>query len=348
VPTPTSTAATLAPSVTPSPAASTTATATAVPPTATPSRQGASPLHDLERFGVAGALSDAVGARRAGLTFGSYLNWNVHPSPPLPPLVTFWHVVRVGESGPWLSWEALAETVAQQPGAIWIVGNEPDVAEQDNIPPQRYAELYHDVYTFIKQRDPTALLVIGGVSQPTPLRRRYLERVLDSYEARYGVAMPIDIWNVHAFILREERDNWGVGIPLGMADETGELYEIDDHADLAIFRQNIIDFRAWMAERGYADRPLVVSEYGILLPADYGFAPEIVTEFLHGTMEFFMTAANETGYAPDNNRLVQWWFWYSVYDESDFPTGNLYHRPGGQLTLIGLAYTDFVDVTRSR
>ena len=40
------------------------------------------------------------------------------------------------------------------------------------------------------------------------------------------------------------------------------------------FQQNIIDFRAWMAERGYGDKPLMVSEYGILMPAEYGFPPE--------------------------------------------------------------------------
>jgi hypothetical protein len=51
--------------------------------------------------------------------------------------------------------------------------------------------------------------------------------------------MPIDVWNVHAFILREEAGSWGVGIPPGMAGETGQLSEIGDHADIGIFRDQI-------------------------------------------------------------------------------------------------------------
>ena len=52
-----------------------------------------------------------------------------------------------------------------------MIGNEPDVRWQDNVTPERYAEIYHDIYTFIKERDPGAQVVIGGVAQSTPLRR---------------------------------------------------------------------------------------------------------------------------------------------------------------------------------
>ena len=69
---------------------------------------------------------------------------------------------------------------------------------------------------------------------------------------------------------------------------------------------------------------LAVTEFGILHPSDYGFPPEVVAEFMVDTFDFFMTAANDTGYPADDYRLVQWWFWYSVFDSGDFPTGNLY------------------------
>ncbi len=61
-----------------------------------------------------------------------------------------------------------------------------------------------------------------------------------------------------------------MGIPPGMAEDEGILYDIDDHADMTIFRRQILDFRRWMAEQGFRDRPLVVSEYGILMPESYG------------------------------------------------------------------------------
>ena len=47
-------------------------------------------------------------------------------------------------------------------------------------------------------------MAIGGVSQVTPLRLDYLERVLAAYEKQYGQPMPVDVWNVHTFILREQ------------------------------------------------------------------------------------------------------------------------------------------------
>ena len=98
-----------------------------------------------------------------------------------------------------------------------------------------------------------------------------------------------------------------------------------------------------MAERGYGDRPLAVTEYGILHPEEYGFPPEIVADFLIGAFGFFATATNESGYLADNNRLVQWWFWYSVFDGEDFPTGNLYDPQEGQLTPLGEVFTSLLN-----
>jgi hypothetical protein len=183
---------------------------------------------------------------------------------------------------------------------------------------------------------------IGGISQSTPLRRAYLDRVLATYRANYG-PMPIDIWTVHAFTLREEVDSWGVGIPPGMSDELAIHYEIADHGNITIFQQNLLDFREWMAEQGYADRPLAVTEYGILLPNDYGFPPELVADFMTQSFDFFLNTAGEHGYQPDGGRLVQWWFWYSIYDPLEFQAGNLFDRPAGELTWLGNLFADYVN-----
>lgn len=279
-------------------------------------------------------------ATQAGLRFGSYLNWRIN-SAPLGG-VKFWQMVRVHNGNVTEGYDALAQVITDRPGSIYLVGNEPDVRWQDNVTPQRYAELYHDVYTFIKERDPTALVAIGGVSQPTPLRRAYLDIVLDTYRNRYGEPLPVDIFNVHAFVLREEAGSWGVGIPPGMDGQTGMLYELADHDNIEIMQQLIIDFRSWMAARGYGDKPLVVSEYGILMPANYGFPPEAVANFMTASFDFFLSAANGTGYAPDGGRLVQWWFWYSVNDPINYPNSNLYDPDTGTLTPLGQAYSDYV------
>jgi len=299
---------------------------------------------ELDRFGVTIARMnpDAEAAFALGLPFGSALNWNVMRDPPEVP-AEFWQLIRVGEEGiRGTDWDIIAEVLAAYPGSFWVVGNEPDVQWQDNVTPERYAEIYHEVYTFIKQLDPSAIVVIGGVAQPTPLRRAYLDVVLDTYQSMYGEPMPIDVWNVHAFILREEEDGWGVGIPPGLAGEEGILYEIEDHDDVQILAQNIRDFREWMADRGYGDRPLVISEYGILMPEDYGFPPERVSAFLEATFDLFVEMVGENGDAQDGDRLVQWWFWYSVYDDLLYPTGNLWDEETGQLTEVGQTWTRYL------
>jgi hypothetical protein len=298
--------------------------------------------YELTRFGVSGELGSATSAFDAGLPFGSLLNWHVEVKPPERDIL-FWQMVRISEEGiRRTTWEEIEQAIQANPGSFWLVGNEPDVKWQDNVTPKRYAEIYHEVYTFVKSRDPGAKLVIGGVTQPTPLRRAYLDLILDSYQDVYDQAMPIDVWNVHAFTLREERDSWGVDIPPGMDEDSGMLYEIEDSDDLEILQQNLVEFRAWMADRGYGDKPLVVSEYGILMPEDYGFPPETVERYLTGSFELFQTLANETGYLPDEGRLVQWWFWYSVYDGGDYETGNLYDPSSGQLTPLGQAWAKYV------
>jgi hypothetical protein len=154
--------------------------------------------------------------------------------------------------------------------------------------------------------------------------------------------MPIDVWNVHAFILREERDSWGVDIPPGMDDSLAIRYEIEDHDNLEILEQNLIDFRSWMADRGYRDKPLIVTEYGILMPEDYGFPPQRVAEFLTGTFRLFQTLSGDLGYQSDDGRLVQQWFWYSVYANVLYPTGNLYNPSDGQLTALGQVWAEYV------
>lgn len=297
------------------------------------------PIANWQRFGVAVPSGRLAEAQAAGLRFGAYLNW----WPGLGSGDTYWPMIRVSEQGiRRTSWEELDSLIAQRPGSYWLVGNEMDVKWQDNVTPERYAEVYHDVYTFIKARDPSALVVIGGVSQPTPLRRAYLDRVLNHYQSTYGTPMPIDVWNVHAFILREEAGSWGVDIPPGMSGAGGMLYEIDDHINMQIFRQNLIEFRRWMAERGYGDKPLVITEYGILMPPDYGFGPDVAADFLRQTLDFFTTAVNDTGYAPDGGRLVQWWFWYGVWEQEDgYPAGNLYDANSNQLTPAGQVFSNY-------
>ena len=70
----------------------------------------------------------------------------------------------------------LGQLIDARPGALWIVGNEVDrgaelgVTPQGDTLPHIYAKVYHEVYHFIKNRDPTALVAKSGLVEVTPGR----------------------------------------------------------------------------------------------------------------------------------------------------------------------------------
>ncbi|MGQ9502589.1 MAG: hypothetical protein ACUVSF_06885 [Anaerolineae bacterium] len=276
------------------------------------------------------------------LGIGWYHAWRVLEDMPSLPGVETWQMVRVSESGFIPSRDVIVAAARAHPGATWLIGNEPDVIWQDNVTPTRYVQLYHEIYHLLKEADPTCHVAAGGIAQPTPLRLRYLEQVLQAYQDAYGVPMPVEMWHIHNFILREERGSWGVDIPSGIEADEGMLFEVQDSDNLAIFREQIIAFRRWMSERGEQGKPLIVSEYGIPMPVEYGFDPERVRRFMITTMDFLLTAADpQLGYTSDAYRLVQRWAWFSMGD-TRYPTGNLTDPKTGELTSLGEALGDYV------
>ncbi len=302
------------------------------------------PRSARDRLGVGwpGAVAqDPAVAQELG--FGWYLDWTTRVEPLRLDGLEFAQMVSTRDNAPfWGQRNRIAQAIQANPGALWLIGNEPDVPWQDNVTPEAYARRYHQFYIYIKSLDPTARIAIGGVSQPTPLRLTYLERILAAYEKLYGHPMPIDVWNVHAFVLREERDSWGVAIPPGFESVAqGMLYEIEDNDDVAIFQQQIVDFRRWMARRGFRDWPLIVTEYGVLMPEEYGFPPEAVIAFMEDSFDFLLEARDpEIGYPADDNRLVQRFTWFSVGDTL-YPTGNLIDPATGEITPVGRAFADY-------
>ncbi len=276
---------------------------------------------------------------------GWYLNWSTSPTgratdryrfdlPAETGLgMEFVPMVRLHDGKITPSVGTILKQATRNPGHLWLVGNEPDVIWQDNVTPEEYARLYRIVRRAIKVADPTAQVAIGGMSTVTPLRMEYMQRVWDFYLETYGEEIPVDVWNIHVFILREERDNWGVEIPPGFREgaarvDQGQLYEIGDHDDLDLIEGQVVAFRRWMAAHGQQDKPLIISEYGILMPPDYGFPPERVINFMWGTFDLFHTLRDEElGYPADDYRLVQRWNWFSTNDDL-FPSGNLFTDKG--------------------
>lgn len=278
-------------------------------------------------------------AQRLGM--GWYLDWHTNLAPLAVDGLEFAQLYAMRGANIPLQRQHIADVLAANPGALWLAGNEPDVIWQDNQTPEEYARLYHEFYTFVKTLDPSAQVAIGGISQVTPLRLQYLERVLASYQERYGQPMPVDIWNIHAFVLREERDSWGVSIPPGFDVDQGLLWEIEDHGDLDLFKQQIVDFRRWMVKQGQRDKPLLVTEFGILMPESYGFPPDMVQQYMIDTFDYMLNARDaEIGFLADDNRLVQRFSWFSLADPT-YPAGNLVDLETGELTPLGEAFAAY-------
>ncbi|MFN8491942.1 MAG: hypothetical protein U0350_30355 [Caldilineaceae bacterium] len=231
-------------------------------------------------------------------------------------------------------------TAAQaNPSSLWLIGNEMDRIDwaycavwvgaicqqvvydgQDEILPETYAAVYHALYTLIKQADPTAKLAIGGVIQPTPLRLAYVAKIWDSYQTQYSTTMPVDVWNVHNFIIQEKAHEYGTDIPPGIdATEGKYVNDLKTHINLTIFAQQIHAFRQWMKDHGQQNKPLIVSEYGVLYSNGLmGFSatdPQVVQNFMVGTFNYFLNTRDcDLGLPADDCRLVQRWNWYSLED----------------------------------
>ena len=214
--------------------------------------------------------------------------------------------------------------------------------------PELYATAYHDLYTLIKGADPAARLAIGGVIQATPLRLQYLTKAWDAYQQYYGTPMPVDVWNVHNFILKESINDYGASIPPGSSASTGSYLGNDGlHVSMTIFDEQIRAFRGWMKERGQQNKPLIVSEYGVLYRhiAEADTVQE-VQDFMINTFDYFLNTQDcSLGYAADQCRLVQRWNWYSFNDNGQSngfnPYTNLFDPQTFQITSTGVRFREY-------
>jgi len=291
-------------------------------------------------FGLTEAENEARWAARLGA--GWFIDWAVQFKPQMQS-PEHWQTVRLFPGGCiYPSLAAIRWAVFHNRGQVWIIGNEPDNIWQDDVTPEIYAKVYHDLYAVIKMTDPNASVAVGGISQATPLRLAYLDRVLAAYHNIYGEALPADWWTVHGYVLREERHSWGVDIPPGFSENQGMLYSRTDHGRIDLFKAQIITFREWMATNGYREKPLALTEFGILLDADAGYTPEMAARYLRQSVPWLETATDaETGYPADGNRLVQRWAWFSLADRY-YPTSSLADSEADTLTIVGQAYREYV------
>lgn len=322
-----------------------------------------------ERMGFGKASRHDTSALNAGW----YVDWNSRANPAHPGGVEYAHTIYLNVSGvgrcswatehsqiqPRITGTALLNNIARNPGALWLVGNEPDSLYNGSpIHPELYAEIYHDFYHFIKEADPTARVAVAAIVQPSPLRMEYLDQVMSHYESTFSETLQSDLWNIHFYLLNEAPCNagWGSSVPPASSSARGWRVEFtaDHMLDVERMRENLRAFRAWMKERGQQDRPLIITEFGILPPPSYsGFSDARAVEFMQEVTPMFLTATDaDVGYPADDYRLLQFWAWFS----SDHAPPPGWFKYGGDLyktgtadeqTIIGEAFTQLALEQRS-
>lgn len=310
---------------------------------------------DADRMGFGGSPALYNPALRAGW----YYDWGASPNPPHPGGAEYARLIgftvntnscgldkipasqrsQVVES---MTGTVLIENLRANPGALWLIGNEPDSIYNCNpILPELYAELYHEFYTFIKTYDPSAQVAIGSIVQPSPLRLEYLDKVRNHYQTLYGEKLPTALWNIHDYAFREVAGSWGAGVPPGASSSVGWTYDLLQWMDVDLWVQNLRDMRQWMANRGERDKPLIITEFGQVVPdgycySNYCYTPEVSRDTLRASISRFLTTTDAlVGYPADGNRLVQFWAWYPLYDS--YYGGSLVN-PDASLTLAGTAF----------
>jgi hypothetical protein len=275
----------------------------------------------------------------------------------------------------------LGQLVTSRPGSLWILGNEvdrgPNPGEieggQGDTFPDIYAEAYHEVYNFIKQKDPTAQVAVSALVEVTPGRLQYLDLMWQAYQDAYGAEMPVDVWNFHLYMLPEVKPN---GQPNGVANvalgtdpalgrrESGgnpalcpqqNVYCVAEHDDISVFAEQIIAMRTWMKAHGQQNKPLILSEFSILYPYvvtngdcwvkdENGncFTPQRVTNFLNSSFNYLDTTTDPNlGYPKDGYRLVQQSLWFSI--DNGNGVGNVSNLVRNNvLTQPGQAFVSYV------
>ena len=275
----------------------------------------------------------------------------------------------------------LGSIVTANLGHLWLVGNEVDrVFWQDDTMPDIYAVAYHDIYHFIKDRDPSALVAISGLVEVTPGRLQYLDIVWDTYLQKYKVPMPVDVWNMHVYILPEiKADGTGSSAAVALGTdpslailESGNnptlcpqanVYCYAEHDDTGIFLEQVRAMRQWMKNHGLQNKPLILSEFSLLYPYDgntpcflrdeFGgcFTPSRVADYMVETIAILEGEIDVAlGYPQDDYRLVQQWLWFAMHDSTEDTPNALVdlHPTTGvptNLSTIGQVFRDEIEST---
>lgn len=259
---------------------------------------------------------------------GWHFNWSRNEGPSVPG-VEFMPLVGGYRPGVNPSIATIASASADYPdGTTFLIGNE--IVWDDQRTPRQYAEDYHAFYYGLKSINPTWKVANGSIITSVNYNRpqwsgtcwALFDAIWDEYRDLYGEDWPVDVWNIHPYV-------W----TLPTAAE-----------ELANFEGQLLQTRAWMKQKGQQDKPLIITEYGLL---NYHTWDRMI-EFLYGSFRILETPGHPDGMPSDGGRLVQRWAWFVMNDhvwECDgprqWPHTCLYDPVDWTLTPLGRAFMEW-------
>lgn len=175
-------------------------------------------------------------------------------------------------------------------GTTWLIGNE--IIWDDQRTPLQYALDYHEFYYGLKAINPTFKIANGSVITSVYYNRagfvgtpiELLDAIRAAYLSQYGEPWPVDVWNIHPYV-------W---------TRPTVAEELDD------FRNQLSTFRDWMAGIGEQDKPLIITEYGLLNYHD----EQWMIDYMLGSFDILLSTGHPNGMPSDEGRWVQRWAWF--------------------------------------
>jgi len=293
----------------------------------------------------------------------SILDWRVSRPAALPGYMTHLKVLRVRDDYFPQHLANLPGWLASYPGSFWVIGNEPDTyhGNQDNNTPEEYAVRFYQMATAIRNNDSSARIGFAPLVQPTPLRLRYLDRVLDRLDDSDLAGSPaaardlIDVYTPHMFILNEQANSWGAGIPPGFENDHADAMVLSDPEDthnIEIFKSLARNFRQWLKNNDEQEKPVWITEFGSLLPPldppggpdHYNVSDTVTRDYMLAAFSYLLGPEGRdfnTGLPADDYRLVQRAYWYSLNEYRWKFGGALFDSTSYQLSLVGEGFRDY-------
>ena len=201
---------------------------------------------------------------------------------------------------------AIPSAMVASGSAWWSLGNEPNDPNQDNVSAEEYAELYYSFEGWAKDA-PRCRIVSAGIGNADWM---WAEAFREAFRERYGRYPRVDAWNIHNYMLEADLDPY----------------------DLGEFQRRIVDFRRWMESIGDGDKPLFLTEFGVLYGSGCCGRPIDPREKIHSFMRDTVRWLRESN-------LVTCWAWFVTY--SDIYNGSLLTSEG-QIDDLGMTYRELV------